>query len=103
MKNKELVEMCLPQGEYEKWYKWFAKMLHRKEELAEKNAIQHLLRAKLQEAIPITRKVATVEIVNFIESYLVTTVHPEGDMHHIDDREWQSIKQRIIGKPLGKE
>jgi len=35
---------------------------------------------------------ATVE---FIESFLVTTVHPEGNMHHIDDKEWESVKQRL--------
>ncbi len=40
------------------------------------------------------------EIVGFIESYLVTTVHPEGDIHHIDDKEWQSIKSRILAKAL---
>ncbi len=46
------------------------------------------------------RKQVRREVVSFIESYLVTTVHPEGNIHHIDDNEWQSIKQRLLGKPL---
>ena len=37
-----------------------------------------------------------VRILAFIESYLVTTVHPEGNMHHIDDKEWESVKVRAL-------
>ncbi len=37
-----------------------------------------------------------VRILAFVESYLVTTVHPEGNMHHIDDKEWESVKLRAL-------
>ena len=40
-------------------------------------------------------------VVGFIESYLVTTVHLEGNMHHIDDAEWLSVKSRALKiKPM---
>ena len=45
------------------------------------------------------RKAVAEEIIKFIESYLVTTVDPIlGDMHHIDDKEWQSVKMRLLRK-----
>ena len=41
--------------------------------------------------------------VEFIESYLVTTIQPDGTkMHHMDDEEWKSVKQRILGQALNK-
>ena len=43
---------------------------------------------------------AKKKVVDFIESYLVTTVHPEGNMHHIDDKEWQSVKLRLLRQSL---
>lgn len=46
--------------------------------------------------VKISFKAGKARAVEFIESYLVTTVHPEGDMHHIDDKEWQSVKQRLL-------
>ena len=45
-----------------------------------------------QQGIEKGKKIA----VEFIESYLVTTVHPEGDMHHIDDKEWQLVKLKLL-------
>jgi len=51
-----------------------------------------LLQLKIEEARGQGKKKA----VGFIESYLVTTVHPEGDMHHIDDKEWQSVKLKLL-------
>jgi len=41
-------------------------------------------------------KAGVKKAVDFIESYLVTTVCPEGNMHHIDDKEWQSVKLRLL-------
>jgi hypothetical protein len=46
------------------------------------------------------RKDATQKAIEFIDSYLVTTVHPEGNMHHIDDREWESVKARLLKEKL---
>ena len=42
------------------------------------------------------RKDEREKTVAFIESYLVTTVHPEGNMHHIGEVEWQSVQQRLL-------
>ena len=45
----------------------------------------------------ISFKAGKQKAVEFIESYLVTTVDPIlGDMHHLDDREWQSVKLRLL-------
>ena len=55
-----------------------------------------LLQPKIEEARAQGKKRA----VEFIESYLVTTVHPEGNMHHIDDKEWQSVKLRLLRQAL---
>ena len=44
------------------------------------------------------------KIVKFIESYLVTTIEPDGTkMHHIDEAEWQSVKSRVLNKALFNE
>lgn len=56
-------------------------------------------------------KKAQEKIVKFIESYFVTTLEPDGTkMHHIDDAEWQSVKERALrigyrkpGEPLSPE
>ena len=58
--------------------------------------------AKVLALIPDEKEIAE-EIIKFIESYLVTTVDPIfGDMHHIDDKEWQSVKYRLLRKYSGK-
>jgi len=51
--TKELVEKCLLTDAYNEWYRWFVGMLSRKTDDAEKNAIRHLVEAKISEAIPI--------------------------------------------------
>lgn len=57
------------------------------------------LKAGEQQGIEKGKKIA----VEFIESYLVTTVHPEGDMHHIDDKEWQLVKLKLLRQTNLKE
>lgn len=54
------------------------------------------LEERLLEQANTSFKAGKVKAVGFIESYLVTTVHPEGDMHHIDDKEWQSVKLKLL-------
>ncbi len=55
------------------------------------------LEERLLEQAKISFKAGKQKAVEFIGSYLVTTVHPEGNMHHIDDKEWQSVKLRLLG------
>jgi len=50
------------------------------------------------EGLEVGKKIGKQQAVEFIESYLVTTVHPEGNMHHIDDKEWQSVKERLLSE-----
>ena len=39
------------------------------------------------------------ELLDFIESYFVTTVLPDNTlMHHIDDAEWKSVRVRVEAK-----
>jgi len=48
--------------------------------------------AQLIKAIPIIKK----QVAEEIESYFVTTIQPDGvKMHHIDDPEWQSLKDKL--------
>lgn len=36
------------------------------------------------------------KVISFVESYLVTTAHTESKMHHIDDKEWQTVKNKLL-------
>lgn len=42
------------------------------------------------------------DVLKFIDSYLVTTVGLPCNMHHIDDSEWISVKERLLRKYSGK-
>lgn len=47
---------------------------------------------------------AKKKMIDFIESYLVTTVEPDGtNMHHIDDAEWKSVRYRLLRPALKGE
>jgi len=55
------------------------------------------LEERLLEQTKVSFRAGVKVTVEFIRSYLVTTVHSGGDVHHIDDKEWQSVEQRLFG------
>lgn len=63
-------------------------------------------RAKLREYYATKIEEAVKRVIDFIESYFVTTVEPDKvKLHHIDDPEWQTVKERCfkIGQALSEK
>lgn len=50
----------------------------------------------------LTASIVRAEILHFIEKYFVITVEPDGvQVYHIDDKEWQALKARVLKQGRG--